>query len=250
MTRLFLRAGRAVPAACTLALTAGLAAQPAHASPLDHRVPTATAGRAAGPGALPDLPTKAEALERLDSLKVDKSRGKFTAYDRKDFGIWGEHTVNGKKCTVFDAVVHRDRLSGTPNGCKITGGTWPNPYNATGTITSERVSVDHIVALRDAFESGANKWGKPRKRQFGNDLSRPQLLVVAQADNSSKGNKSPGEWLVPNNYGGFACDYARAYVQVKYHYGLSILETDPKNTKIKKQIHDKTALQKALNTCP
>ncbi|CAM5555856.1 hypothetical protein SRIMM317S_04009 [Streptomyces rimosus subsp. rimosus] len=74
--------------------------------------------------------------------------------------------------------------------------------------------------------------------------------MVAQADNSSKGNKSPGEWLVPNNYGGFACDYARAYVQVKYHYGLSILETDPKNTKIKKQIHDKTALQKALNTCP
>ncbi|MFI1202761.1 hypothetical protein K2224_15385 [Streptomyces sp. BHT-5-2] len=47
-----------------------------------------------------------------------------------------------------------------PTACEPPplGGTWPNPYNATtNVIGRDQVTIDHIVALCDAYESGAKE---------------------------------------------------------------------------------------------
>lgn len=53
-----------------------------------------------------------------------------------------------------------------------------------------------------------------------NSLIRPQLLAVSATSNRQKGDKDPAEWL-PDR-AAYHCQYARAWVQVKQYYGLSV----------------------------
>ena len=92
--------------------------------------------------------------------------------------------------------------------------------------TCDFINIDHIVSLKDAYESGAASWGASRKKAFANDTSNhvPSCGRV----NSSKGSEGPSDFLRRSRDGrGLEydivrfCEYVQKYYAVKVKYGLS-----------------------------
>lgn len=95
----------------------------------------------------------------------------------------------------------------------------------TGVICS-KINIDHVVSLKDAFESGASSWGAELKKIFAND--RENHVPSCSRVNSSKGSGTPKDFLRRSSDGqGFDfkitdfCKYAAKYYFVKLKYSLS-----------------------------
>ena len=93
------------------------------------------------------------------------------------------------------------------------------------------INVDHVVSLKDAYESGAAYWSASRKKYFGND--RYNHVPSCVSVNSSKGAEGPKGFLRRSNDGkGLEyeivrfCDYVQRYFAVKVKYGLSFEGND------------------------
>jgi len=88
------------------------------------------------------------------------------------------------------------------------------------------INIDHIVSLKDAYESGASSWGESRKKAFAND--RSNHVPSCGRVNSSKGSEGPSDFLRRSRDGrGLEyeivrfCEYVQKYYAVKIKYGLS-----------------------------
>jgi hypothetical protein len=95
----------------------------------------------------------------------------------------------------------------------------------------EDIDIDHVVSLRDAFDSGAYKWSKSEKEVFAND--RFNHLPACSYVNRSKGASLPTDFLRKSQDGKARdykivrfCDYLRKYYAVKEKYDLSISNND------------------------
>lgn len=89
-----------------------------------------------------------------------------------------------------------------------------------------KTSVDHVVSLKDAHESGAALWSQAQKKVFSND--RRNHVAACSRINSSKGASTPGEFLrKSDDEKGLEyeiknlCRYLEIYYIVKEDYGLS-----------------------------
>jgi hypothetical protein len=173
----------------------------------------------AAPSASAALPTPvsgATARSYLASLPVQTENR--TGYNRDLFPHW--ITISGA-CNTRETVLKRDG-SGvvTDSACAATSGSWYSPFDgATWTLASD-VDIDHLVPLAEAWDSGARNWSTAQRQAFANDLTRPQLLAVTDNVNQTKGDQDPTTWMPSRT--AYHCTYARAWVQVKYYYGLSV----------------------------
>jgi len=112
-----------------------------------------------------------------------------------------------------------------------------NPNTAIGFYTSQPcdfINIDHVVSLKDAYDSGAASWGASKKKAFANDRSN-HVLSCGRV-NSSKGSAGPKDFLRKSNDGkGLEykivsfCEYVEKYHAVKLKYGLSF-EVNHKGT--------------------
>ena len=103
------------------------------------------------------------------------------------------------------------------------------PNTSTGFYTNKTcdfINIDHIVSLKDAYESGASSWSASRKKTFAND--RSNHVPSCGRVNSSKGSEGPSDFLRRSNDGrGLEydivkfCEYVKKYYAVKVKYGLS-----------------------------
>lgn len=173
------------------------------------------------------FPVTAADLDRaraeVDALAV-KGRAPRTGYDRDAFGpAWADVDRNG--CDTRNDVLARDLVDvafepGT-HDCVVLTGTLDDPYSGT-TIAFERgpdsadVQIDHVVALSDAWQKGAQQWDAERRRQFANDPAN--LLAVDGPTNAAKGDGDAATWLPPST--GYRCAYVVRQVRVKAAYGL------------------------------
>ncbi|CAM5517710.1 HNH endonuclease family protein [Streptomyces hirsutus] len=194
----------------------------------------ASAGILNGPSASAALPTPvsaATARTYLASLTVStESR---TGYNRDLFPHW--ITVSGT-CNTRETVLKRDGTNVvTDSACASTSGSWYSPFDGATWTAASDVDIDHLVPLAEAWDSGAGSWTTSRRQAFANDLTRPQLLAVTDNVNQSKGDKDPAEWMPSRT--AYHCTYVRAWVQVKYYYGLSVDSAE------------KSALQGYLASC-
>ena len=94
--------------------------------------------------------------------------------------------------------------------------------------TCDFINIDHIVSLKDAYESGASSWGASKKKAFAND--RSNHVPSCDRVNSSKGSEGPGDFLRRSRDGrGLEyeivrfCEYVQKYYDVKIKYGLSFI---------------------------
>ncbi|WP_335973364.1 MULTISPECIES: HNH endonuclease family protein [Streptomycetaceae] len=140
-----------------------------------------------------------------------------STYDRDLFPTW--ITISGT-CDTREYVIKRDGSNVvTDSSCKATSGSWTSPYDGVTTTDPSTFDIDHLVPLSEAWDSGAWAWTTAQRQAFANDTTRPQLLAVSAHSNRSKGDDDPAEWLPQASY---QCTYARAYVQVKHYYGLTV----------------------------
>ena len=170
------------------------------------------------------------AITTLATLEV-KGRAPRTGYDRTNFGqAWADTDRNG--CDTRNDILRRDlrhvTLKAGTNGCLVLKGTLADPYTGAtiafvrGQGTSTAVQVDHVVALSDAWQKGAQQWSTARRTAFANDPLN--LLAVDGPTNSRKGDGDAATWLPPRK--AVRCSYVARQVAVKKSYGLWVTSAE------------------------
>lgn len=179
----------------------------------------------------PDLPSKAVAQSELDGLTV-RAESASAPYDRDLFPHW--ITVDG--CTTRETVLRRDGDDvAVGSDCYPTSGSWYSEYDGETRTAPADISIDHVVALAEAWYSGASGWTTARRQDFANDLTGPQLIAVTAEVNSSKSDKDPAEWVPP--LASKRCAYAKMWIHTKARWDLTV------------DAAEKSALQPLLDTC-
>jgi len=106
----------------------------------------------------------------------------------------------------------------------VTSGAWYAVYDGIWLDNATQLDVDHVVALKEAWDSGANDWDTVRREAFANDLDDPHALIAVSSSNQSKGAADPSNWL-PDNPDD-QCRYIVAWVIVKALWELSMDESE------------------------
>ncbi len=182
------------------------------------------------------------ALVALAQLAVDDSPS-MAGYVRDAFG-YRAYDTDRNGCDTRNDILRRDltdvTLKDGTNGCVVLSGMLADPYSGTsiaftrGTATSNDVQIDHVVALGDAWQSGAASWSDDTRHLLGNDPLN--LLAVSGPLNTQKGDKAADEWLPPSS--AYRCAYVARQVGVKLTYRLTVTTSE------------RTAMADVLATCP
>nr|WP_240680319.1 HNH endonuclease family protein [Alloscardovia theropitheci] len=183
-----------------------------------------------------------EAADTLQTLAVVDDPKPLSNYNREYFGF-RETDTDGNGCDVREDVLARD-LSDVKfknkSSCKVVSGILNDPYTGKtirfkrGVRTSAAVQIDHVVALSNAWNSGAYKWKTDKLRLFGNDMYN--LLAVDGPANQEKSDASADLWLPENTR--YDCAYVARQIGVKAKYELSVTTSE------------KNAMLKVLHSCP
>lgn len=178
------------------------------------------------------------AVDALNKLDV-KGRAPKTGYSREQFSSdWG--TVGG--CSLRELILKRDLQNSVidKDGCKVISGVLQDPYTGKeitftrGPTSSQAVQIDHVVAVSDAWQKGAQQLNKQQRYNFYNDPLN--LLAVDGPANNNKSDGDAATWLPPNK--DYRCRYVARQVAVKVKYALWITAAE------------KDAVKRTLNTCP
>ncbi|MEI9907810.1 MAG: HNH endonuclease family protein [Actinomycetota bacterium] len=186
--------------------------------------------------------TQPTITQAIDQVAV-KGRAPKTGYSRSQFGqTWADVNRNG--CDTRNDILKRDLVSivfkvGT-HECLVLSGVLHDPYSGTdinfvrGQTTSSLVQIDHIVALSNAWQTGAFQLTLIQRTALANDPLN--LFAVKGSLNSQKGDGDAATWLPPQK--SFRCEYVAHQVAVKHKYGLWF--TKP----------EKEAILRVLGSCP
>ncbi|KAI9885352.1 MAG: Glucosaminyl phosphatidylinositol (GlcN-PI) nositol acylation protein [Watsoniomyces obsoletus] len=181
----------------------------------------------------PNIPSSTSAQSALNALTV-RPWGSTTGYSRDLFPHWSSQ---GGACNTREVVLKRDgtNVVQSADTCAAVSGTWYSPYEGGTQTNAADIDIDHVVALSNAWKSGASSWSTATRQRFANDLNIPELIAVTDFINAGKGDKGPEEWKPSRT--SYHCTYARMWIGVKNSYGLSVTSAE------------KSALQSMLNTC-
>ena len=197
------------------ATPADSAAQPPHEP--GHASSTTTPTTISGAPQTPTAPSGAALLKALP-LAPERPR---LGYDRSLFPHWSDLDRDG--CDTREEVLISESLTPAqvdPFGCRVVAGDWLSPYDGRRTSLPRDLDVDHVVALAEAWDSGAGGWDTTRRQAFANDLENPvSLIAVTSAVNRSKGDQDPAEWRPPRREAW--CSFATDWATVKTRWGLS-----------------------------
>ena len=178
-----------------------------------------------------------DALVALNNLEV-KGRAPKTGYARSQFPHWSDPDRNG--CDARNDTLKRDLTNITykagTRDCKVIAGQLLDPFSGkviTFSATKVVIDIDHVVALSNAWQTGAAYFDKNKRSQIANDPLN--LLAVDSKLNRQKRDGDAATWLPPSK--SFRCEYVARQVAVKAKYGLWV--TKP----------EKVAINKILSTC-
>ncbi|KAF0835841.1 HNH endonuclease family protein [Nocardia caishijiensis] len=242
------RAVLALAAAMVVALVVTVAN-----SLLDKVNPTAP-----GPGSAGAATVSGKEIGDLVATLVVAKEGPMTGYTREKFPHWDtnkpEHGFIGElatytKCTSRDVMMLRDatgKVTLDPKTCELTvpsGAGWQDRYGFIDKKTGQlgpykfitdpsKVDAEHIVALAEAWRSGAADRDEDTRRRIANDALN--LVAADPSANRSKGDQDPANYLPPGN---FRCAYIEHYVKVKIKYALTV------------DTAEHTALRTAVDDC-
>jgi hypothetical protein len=219
-------------------LAASISAPPTSA--LSTSQPRSTAPSTTTAGTLPPAPAPGTAADLLGTIPV-MGRAPKTGYSRAQFGpAWADVDHNG--CDTRNDILNRDLVGVTwragTHDCVVIAGTLDDPYTATmisfAKANATAVQIDHVVALGDAWQTGAQGWTAATREQFANDPLN--LLAVDGPTNEQKSDSDAASWLPPN--AAFRCTYVARQITVKATYQLWVTGAE----------HD--AMASVLSGCP
>ena len=160
------------------------------------------------------------ALALLQTVRVENEYQ--VGYDRALFEHWRD--IDGDGCDSRDQVLKRDSISlpqVDPVNCNVIAGDWVSPYDGGKWSNPSDIDIDHVVALKEAWDSGAWAWSAAQRKAFANDTSDSRtLLAVTDSVNQSKSDKDPSNWLPPLQ--SYTCTYLGNWIAVKVRWSLSM----------------------------
>ncbi|MFM9166051.1 MAG: HNH endonuclease family protein [Candidatus Limnocylindrus sp.] len=164
--------------------------------------------------------TKLGLLTALDCLPVVEER--IGGYDRKLFKHWVDANGNGKN-TRAEVLIAESLVSVrfSSTGKTVSTGKWVSLYDGETWTKASDVDIDHVVALAEAWRSGAWKWSAARRQAYANDLGVAWTLrAVTDNVNQEKSDDDPTYWLPPLESA--TCLYLTEWVSVKIRWKLSV----------------------------
>ena len=177
------------------------------------------------------------AIDVLAELEV-KGRAPKTGYSREAF-YDGWPTVNG--CSLRQRIIKREfGENAVLNGCDVVAGEYDDPYTGEHKVFASReeiangVQIDHVVALSDAWQKGAQYLSAEIREQIATDPLN--LLAVDATANIKKSDGDAATWLPSNKK--FRCQYVARQISVKFKYKLWLSKAE------------KEAMERVLSNCP
>ena len=178
----------------------------------------------------------------LSTLPV-KGRAPKTGYTRAQFGqAWADVDRNG--CDTRNDMLKRDLTEIVykvkTRNCVVATGILLDRYSGEtinfvrGNVTSMEVQIDHVVALSNAWQTGAFKLTVLQRTALANDPMN--LFAVKGRLNLQKSDGDDATWLPPLK--SFRCAYVAQQIAVKAKYSLWV--TAP----------EKEAMVRILAACP
>ena len=209
------------------------------------RIATVVAGLVMGIAPVPAHSAEVKiglATAVLETLPV-KGRAPKTGFTRAQFGpVWSDVDRNG--CDTRNDILRRDLTAITyrenTKNCVVQSGTLADRYSGEiinfqkGNVSSMEVQIDHVVALSNAWQTGAFKLTPQERTSLANDPLN--LFAVKGRLNSQKSDGDAATWLPPLK--SFRCTYIAQQIAVKSKYSLWV--TAP----------EKNAMQSILAKCP
>lgn len=185
----------------------------------------------------PELSESAKvSIQELDNLIV-KGRAPKIGYSRKQFGDGWQIDQFG--CDTRNRILKRDLTNITENSkCQVVTGTLQDPYtgqeiNFSRNQNATKVQIDHVVALSDAWQKGAQNLPFNKRVEFAND---PLNLLASEGEaNQQKGDSDAASWLPSNK--SFRCQYIIRQISIKKKYSLWVTSSE------------KDAMKNILNNC-
>ena len=165
-----------------------------------------------------------DAKSVLASIKVENEYK--SGYRRSLFVHWSD--LDGNGCDTREEVLKRDSISKPqvdPYRCYVVAGDWYSKYDGKTLSDRSDVDIDHVVALKEAWDSGAWAWSMSQREAFANDLTdRRTLIAVTDRVNASKSDKDPSNWMPPLK--SYWCTYLGDWISVKARWGLSMDQSE------------------------
>ena len=157
---------------------------------------------------------------------VTAERGS-TTYDRAEFKHWidANGDCQNARTEVLVAESRTTPSYTSSRRCAVAKGAWYSYYDGATWTNPSDVDIDHMVALKESWESGARSWSAGDRTRYANDLGvSVSLVAVTDNINQSKGDRDPAQWLPPR--ASVRCTYAIQWVQVKYRWRLTMDATE------------------------
>lgn len=184
----------------------------------------------------PNAPLATSVLEQLEI----KGRAPKTGYSREEFySNWPN--IDG--CSLRQRIIKRelgDTAILADDGCNVISGEYDEPYTGSHLVFYQKsdfssgVQIDHVVALSDAWQKGAQYMSAETRYAMATDPLN--LLAVDSKANQAKSDGDAATWLPSNK--AFRCQYIARQISVKYKYSLWVTQAE----------HD--AMARILETCP
>lgn len=159
-----------------------------------------------------------------------------SGYVRALFVHWTDGDHDG--CDTRDQVLIAESrtTARTGSGCYVTG-SWRSVYDGVTTTRASSFDIDHVVPLKEAWDSGAWAWTAARRQAYANDLGDSRSLrAVSAASNRAKSDRDPAQWLPP--LASFRCTYVTDWVVIKVRWQLRV------------DALERAAIKRVLTACP
>ena len=187
----------------------------------------------------PTTSASSPALTALSAIPI-KGRAPKTGYDRDLFASDWDYSFG---CDMRNKILRRDFIEfqfRSDSSCLIATGVLLDPYTGQtinfvrGVGTSSEVQIDHVVALSDAWQKGAQQLSSAQRYAFYNDPLN--LLAVSGSANAQKSDSDAASWLPSNK--AYRCAFVARQVAVKISYNLWVTQAE----------YD--AIDRVLRDCP
>ena len=163
------------------------------------------------------------ALDVLSSIPIELEHP--AGYSRDLFAVWSD--LDGDGCDTRAEILIEESLTPAqvdPSGCAVVAGDWLSSYDGLTFTSPGDLDIDHLVALKEAWDSGAWQWSVARRIAYANDVSDPRTLsAVSSTANRQKGEKDPSNWLPDDSD---VCRFISDWVAVKARWSLSMDESE------------------------
>ncbi|MGC5530322.1 GmrSD restriction endonuclease domain-containing protein [Streptomyces sp. SR-10] len=175
------------------------------------------AAQAAQTAPAAEVTTLADAVGLLKVTEEDRA-----GYTRASFRHWtaGEDTADGCDTSAEVLLAEAVVAPTVGAGCKLTGGRWTSYFDGQEVTDAGSLDVAHLVALGEAWDSGASAWTAGRREAYANDQGADvSLVAVTSRTNRQKADKDPADWMPPSPE--VQCRYTAEWVSTKLRWQLT-----------------------------